>query len=225
MTALADRSRLRPPGPSFWAAPGLLGRMARNRLEVMRAVSARYGDAVRLPLGPKTLYFFNHPDHAKHELTENPGNYHKGIGLVHARRTLGDGLLTSEGELWTKQRRTIQPVFQARRIARQAGAIAEEAVRMADRLHRMVGTGPVDIRHEMTELTLGVLGRTLLDTDLGEYAGIGAAFEAVQDQAIFEMMTLSSVPPWVPLPRQLRFRRARAELQDIVDRLVAYRRS
>ncbi|MFI1194862.1 cytochrome P450 [Micromonospora sp. NPDC020750] len=225
MTAVADRGRLRPPGPSPWTAPVLLGRMARNRLDVMRAVSARHGDAVRLPLGPKTLYFFNHPDHAKHVLAENPGNYHKGIGLVHARRTLGDGLLTSEGELWTKQRKVIQPVFQARRIARQADAVAEEAVRMAARLQRMAGGDPVDIRHEMTELTLGVLGRTLLDADLSEFGGIGEAFEAVQDQAIFEMMSLSAVPTWVPLPRQLRFRRARAELQEIVDRLVAHRRA
>ncbi|WP_428962026.1 cytochrome P450 [Micromonospora fluostatini] len=225
MTAVADRRRLRPPGPSPWTAPTLLGRMARNRLDVMRDVAARYGDAVRLPLGPKTLYFFNHPDHAKYLLAENPGNYHKGIGLVHARRTLGDGLLTSEGELWTKQRKVIQPVFQARRIARQADAIAEEAVGMATRLRRAVGAGPVDIRHEMTELTLGVLGRTLLDADLGEFGGLGTAFEAVQDQAIFEMMSLGAVPTWVPLPRQLRFRRARAELQQIVDRLVTQRRA
>nr|WP_281184504.1 cytochrome P450 [Micromonospora halophytica] len=222
---MTDRSRARPPGPSPITTPVLLARMARNRLDVMRTVSARYGDAVRLPLGPKTLYFFNHPDHAKHVLAENPGNYHKGIGLVHARRTLGDGLLTSEGELWHKQRKVIQPVFQPRRIARQAGAVAEEAERMAARLHRAVGGDPVDIRHEMTELTLGVLGRTLLDADLGEFDGIGAAFEAVQDQAIFEMMSLGTVPTWVPLPRQRRFRRARAELQEIVDRLVAYRRS
>ncbi len=221
---VTEPSRVRPPGPPPWAALGLLAQMARNRLDVMREVSTRYGDAVRLPLGPKTLYFFNHPDHAKHVLAENPGNYHKGIGLVHARRTLGDGLLTSEGELWHKQRKVIQPVFQAKRIALQADAIAQEAERMAVRLERAVGAGPVDVRHEMTELTLGVLGRTLLDTDLGEYAGIGEAFEAVQDQAIFEMMSLSTVPTWVPLPRQIRFRRARAQLQEVVDRMVTHRR-
>src|SRR3970282_199421 len=100
MTAVLDPGRLRPPGPPGWAAVSLLNKMARNRLAVMSSVSARYGDAVRLPLGPKTLYFFNHPDHAKHVLAENSANYHKGIGLIHARRTLGDGLLTSEGELW-----------------------------------------------------------------------------------------------------------------------------
>ncbi|MFD7660558.1 cytochrome P450, partial [Actinosynnema sp. NPDC059797] len=80
--------------------------MARDRLSVMTSVSRRYGDAVRLRLGPKSLHFFNHPDHAKHVLTDNAANYAKGIGLVHARRALGDGLLTSEGEVWKAQRKT-----------------------------------------------------------------------------------------------------------------------
>lgn len=48
---------------------------------------------------PEAAVFFNHPDHAKHVLADNHANYAKGIGLVHARRALGDGLLTSDGEL------------------------------------------------------------------------------------------------------------------------------
>ncbi|MFE4519016.1 cytochrome P450 [Kitasatospora sp. NPDC056783] len=198
--------------------------MAADRLAVMTGAAAAYGDAVRLPLGPKTLYFFNHPDHVRRVLTDNSANYHKGIGLVHARRALGDGLLTSEGELWRAQRKVIQPVFQARRISRQTGAIAEEAALLAGRLRRSAGAGPVDIRQEMTTLTLGVLGRSLLDADLGAYESIGEAFEVVQDQAIFEMMSLGSVPSWVPLPLQLRFRRARAELDRIVAALASERR-
>ncbi|MFJ6216193.1 cytochrome P450 [Streptomyces sp. NPDC092296] len=214
----------RPPGPSRAGTPVLLARMASDRLTVMTRAAATYGDAVRLPLGPKTLYFFNHPDHVRRVLTDNSANYHKGIGLVHARRALGNGLLTSEGELWRSQRKVIQPVFQARRVSRQAGAIGEEAVLLAERLRLSAGAGPVDIRQEMTGLTLGVLGRSLLDADLGAYESIGEAFEVVQDQAIFEMMSLSSVPSWVPLPLQLRFRKARAELDRIVAALADERR-
>jgi cytochrome P450 len=210
----------RPPRPSRASTPLLLARMASDRLAVMTGAAATYGDAVRLPLGPKTLYFFNHPDHVRRVLTDNSTNYHKGIGLMHARRALGNGLLTSEGELWRSQRKVIQPVFQARRVSRQAGAIGEEALRLAERLRLSAGAGPVDIRQEMTGLTLGVLGRSLLDADLGAYESIGEAFEVVQDQAIFEMMSLSSVPSWVPLPLQLRFRRARAELDRIVTALA-----
>jgi cytochrome P450 len=214
-----------PPGVPRWTALGMLTKMVRNRLSVMSSVAAEYGDAVRLPLGPKTLYFFNHPDHAKHVLAENPDNYQKGIGLVHAKRAMGDGLLTSEGELWKEQRRTIRPVLAPRRIQGQAGMIAEEAAAMVARLRERAGDGPVDIRQEMTDLTLGVLGRTLIDADLGEFSSIGESFEAVQDQAIFEMMSLSTVPHWFPLPGALRFRRARKDLQRIVDKLVADRKA
>ncbi|GAA1289167.1 cytochrome P450 [Saccharothrix xinjiangensis] len=210
------------PGPPRGATPGLLVRMARDRLSVMTSVSRRYGDAVRLRLGPKSLHFFNHPDHARHVLTDNAANYTKGIGLVHARRALGDGLLTSEGEVWKAQRKTIQPVFQAKRVNGKAEVIAQEAAGLVERLRRR-GDGPVDISDEMTGLTLGVLGRTLLDADLGAFESIGESFEAVQDQAMFEMMSLGAVPTWLPLPRQRRFRRARADLDRIVARLAAER--
>jgi cytochrome P450 len=215
------RTGARPPGPRRRETLSLMMRMLRNRLEVMTDVAARYGDVSRLPLGPKTMYFFNHPESAKHILADNPGNYHKGIGLVHARRALGDGLLTSEGERWKKQRKTIQPVFQAKRINRQLGAIAEEAESLTARLREQAGRGVVDVRQMMTDLTLGVLGRALLDADLGAFHSIGEDFEVAQDQAIFEMMSLSTVPHWVPLPQHLRFRRARRNLDGIVEQLAA----
>ena len=211
------------PGPPRRQTPGLVRKLMGDRLALMSDAADGYGDAVRIAIGPKTLYFVNHPDYAKHVLADNNGNYHKGIGLVQARRALGDGLLTSEGELWRKQRKAIQPAFQARRIAQQAPAVAEEAAALVARLRSHIGRGPVDVMTEMTGLTLGVLGRTLLDADLGAHGGIGAAFQAMQDQAMFEVVTLSMVPMWVPLPKQLRFRRARRELQAVVNALAAER--
>lgn len=208
-----------PTGPALLRA---LWQLGRDRLGLMTS-AATYGDAVRLGVGPRALYFFNHPDQAKHVLADNSQNYHKGIGLSHARRALGDGLLTSEGELWRKQRKVIQPVFQAKRIAQQAGVVAEEAAHLVDRLRAHRGGEPVDVVQEMTGLTLGILGRTLLDADLSGHQSVGLAFQAMQDQAMFEMASMSMVPMWVPLPKQLRFRRARRELQRVVDLLVAER--
>ncbi|MGA5895055.1 cytochrome P450 [Streptomyces venetus] len=212
-----------PPGPPRSAAIALLPRMIRNRLEVMAQIAADYGDTARIPLGPKTLYLFNHPDHARHILADNAANYHKGIGLIQARRVMGDGLLTSEGDLWRKQRKVIQPVFQPKRIARQADSIVTEAEALIDRLRTHIGGKPVDMREEMTALTLGVLGRTLLDADLGAFDSVGDAFETVQNQAMFEMMSLGMVPLWLPLPRALRFRKAQRYLQRITDTLAAQR--
>jgi enediyne biosynthesis protein E7 len=209
-----------PDGPPGHPLIGNLLYVQRDRLGLMMSAVREYGDAVRIRMGPKTLYLFNHPEHAKHVLSENHANYRKGLGLVHARRALGDGLLTSEGELWRSQRRAVQPAFQRERVAQAAEVIAEEADRMLGRWRARPGS-TVNLVNEMTQLTLGVLGRFLLRADLGSTGHIGAAFEAVQDQAMFEMVTLNAVPPWLPLPRQLRFRRARRELDALVQRLVA----
>jgi enediyne biosynthesis protein E7 len=212
-----------PPGPPRRATFGLLRQLIGDRLGLMTSAAQQYGDAVRIAVGPKKLYFFNHPEHAKHVLADNSANYHKGFGLAQAKRALGDGLLTSEGELWRKQRKIIRPAFQSRRIAAQAGVIAEEAAQLVARLRAYEGRGPVDVLAEMNGLTIGVLGRALLDADLGVFGSIAHSFEAVQDQAMFEAVSLSMVPTWVPLPRQLRFKRARRDLQRIVDTLVAER--
>jgi cytochrome P450 len=209
-----------PPGPPLLATPALFTRLIRDRLGLMKAATDTYGDAVRLRIGPQTLYFFNHPDYAKHVLADNAAAYHKGIGLAQARRALGDGLLTSEGELWRRQRDTIQPAFQRGRLAAQAGILAEEAGKFTRRLRSRQGDGPVDVAREVTGLTLGVLGRTLLTADLGGSRSVGQAFEAVQDQAMFEMVSLSLVPVWVPLPKQVRFHLARGQLKRVTDRLL-----
>jgi enediyne biosynthesis protein E7 len=215
-----------PPGPPRRAAPSILRRLRADRLGLMSEAVRDYGDAVLVAIGPKKLYIFNHPDHAKHVLADNAANYHKGIGYTEAKRALGDGLLTSEGALWKEQRRTIQPVFQHKRIAAQADVIVDEALGLVERLRAHLGAGrPVDVLDEITALTLGVLGSTLLDADLGAFESVGHSFEAVQDQAMFEMETLGLVPRWLPLKGQREFRTARADLARIVETLVAQRKA
>ena len=212
-----------PPGPPRRETPRLLRQLHGDRLALMTQATQRYGDAVRLAIGPKTLYLFNSPESARHVLADNAANYHKGIGLQQAKRALGDGLLTSEGALWKEQRKVIKPVFQQRRIALQAGIVAEEGAALVDRLRARCGSGPVDVVQEMTGLTVGVLGRALLDADLGAFESIGHSFEAVQDQAMFDMVTLGAVPAALPLPKQRRFRAARQDLERVVAHLVADR--
>jgi cytochrome P450 len=213
------------PGPPLHAVPGLLRKLWADRLSLLSDAADEFGDVVRFSMGPKTIYFFNHPDHAKHVLTDNAGNYHKGMGLAEARRRiLGDGLLTSEGELWRQQRRIISPAFRRERIAGFAGVVADAGEALVRRLDSRAGEGPVDLVSEMTALTMDVLGKTLLDTDLTPLHMLGPAFEVAQDQAMWEMLTLGAVPLWLPLPRNLRFRSARRELEEAVRALLSARR-
>jgi cytochrome P450 len=221
VSATAARHR-HPPMLRGWPAIGHLPQVGTDRLGLMMRAFRAHGEAVRIPMGPKMLYLFNHPDHVKRVLTENPGNYRKGLGQEHARRALGDGLLTSEGAVWKRQRKAVQPAFHRDRVAAATDVIVAEGEQALARWRRSP-QGAVDLVHEMTQLTLGVLGHFLLQVDLGGWQMIGDSFEAVQEQAIFEMVTLNLVPTWVPLPRQLRFRSARQELAQLVNQLTAQR--
>jgi enediyne biosynthesis protein E7 len=210
------------PGPPLHAVPGLLRKLWFDRLALLADAAAEYGDVVRFSMGPKTIYLFNHPDHAKHVLADNAANYHKGMGLSQARRILGDGLLTSEGDIWRRERRTLAPAFRRERLIGFAGVVTDAASDLIARLDASAGTGaPIDLVHEMTQLTMSVLGRTLLDADLSPLRILGPAFEVTQDQAMFEMVTLGAVPLWLPLPRNRRFRVARRQLAGAVASLVA----
>jgi cytochrome P450 len=212
------------PGPGPLALPGLLRKLWTDRLSLLADATSEYGDVVRLSMGPKTIYFFNHPGHAKHVLADNAANYRKGMGLIEARRRLlGDGLLTSEGDLWRQQRRTIAPAFRRERIAGFASVVIDEATALLDRLAAHLGGEPVDVVAEMTRLTIGVLGQTLFDMDLSPLRALGGAFEVAQDQAMFEMVTLGALPLWLPAARNRRFRAARRQLDDAVAALLAQR--
>ncbi|WP_433550357.1 cytochrome P450 [Micromonospora zamorensis] len=222
--SLAASRRRTYPGPPPWATPGLLRKLWGDRLGLLSDAADKYGDVVRFSMGPKTLYFFNHPDHARHVLTDNAANYHKGLGLAEARRRiLGDGLLTSEGETWRAQRRVISPAFRRERIAGFAGVVADAGTQLTQRLESQAGN-VVDLAEEMTALTMDVLGRTLLDADLSPLSFLGPAFEAAQEQAMFEMVTLGALPLWMPLPRHRRFRAAKRQIEDAVRTLVESRR-
>jgi cytochrome P450 len=115
-------------------------------------------------------------------------------------------------------------VFQHKRIAGRADVIVDEALALVERLRAHRG-GRADVLSEITSLTLGVLGSTLLDADLGAFDSVGHSFESVQDQAMFEMETLGLVPRWLPLKGQLTFRKARAHLEEVVEILVAQRKA
>src|SRR5580698_10489704 len=120
------------PGTPMRQIPGLMRKLWFDRIRLLADAADEFGDAVRFRMGPKTLYYFNHPDHAKHVLADNSANYHKGIGLAEARRLiLGDGLLTSEDEVWKHQRRIIQPAFRRDRLAGFASVVTDAGQALA----------------------------------------------------------------------------------------------
>ena len=84
---------------------------------MMVSMQAEHGDIAHWRIGPQDIYLFSHPDLIRDVLVTNQKNFHKSRGLERARRLLGNGLLTSEGEFHLRQRRLAQPAFHRQRIA------------------------------------------------------------------------------------------------------------
>src|SRR5260370_31561079 len=97
-----------------------------DSLERMTELFARLGDIYRVfvPARGSYTYVIHHPDDVKRVLVSNHRNYTKGVGLDRVRILLGKGIMTSEGELWKRQRYMMQPFFHRRVITECAGVIA-----------------------------------------------------------------------------------------------------
>lgn len=175
-------------------------------------------DAVRIPLGRRDLYYFTQPDHAQRILASSADNYVKGIGQAQARKALGTGLLTSEGQAWASSREALRPLFAKTRGEFHARIVDQESLSFVDQLARG-GSATKSLRRVVTAYTLEVLGPTLMGRDLRIYTGLGKAFDSIQSQAVFEMLTLNAIPANNVLPSSRRFTQALAYLDDVVSHL------
>src|SRR6201987_3183678 len=128
-----------------------------DSLEQMLELFARHGDPYRVfvPARRSYTYVIHHPDDVKRVLVTNHRNYTKGLGLDRVKILLGLGLMTSEGELWKRQRYMMQPLFHRRVITEFAGLIAAANDRLLLRWEGLASRGePVNLTDEMSELAL-----------------------------------------------------------------------
>jgi len=135
-------------------------------------LAARYGGAVRVPFAPRRWWFvLSRPEHAEHVLATNQDNYVKAFTYRPLRALVGNGLLTSEGEMWRKHRRLIQPVFSRRDVTGFGPQMTAPARRLARRWAGLADGSLVDVAREMSALTLEIVGLALFGADLTDDAG------------------------------------------------------
>ncbi len=211
-----------PPGPDGRPSIANLIELRRDPLIMFTRLAREYGDIAHFTIGPQHIFLLSHPDLIRDVLVTNQRNFVKGRGLEQAKRVLGNGLLTSEGELHLRQRRLIQPAFHRQRIANYAGTVVTCADRLSNRWQK---GATCDIAAEMASLTLAVVGKTLFDTDVEDQADeIGAALTDLLQ--VFTIFTLpfANLLERLPLPSNRRFQRAHARLRATVERMIAERR-
>jgi cytochrome P450 len=209
------------PGPRTYNMFGELAHIRRDRLGFVLRMARNYGDIVRFRMGPRVLHLVSEPDGVRHVLQANYKNYKKGVGIAQAKQWLGEGLVTSEGELWARHRRIIQPAINRDRLAVLSPFIVSAALEMLERWRFAAGSRyTIDVASEMMALTLKIIAQVLFKTDLSNVQELGEAFAASLQDAMDRMTAVVMLPDWLPVPGKLRFRRALRTLEATVYDII-----
>jgi cytochrome P450 len=210
--------------------PGPRGRLrslgfARDPLNFMERLFREYGDLVRISFFGYPIYLVAHPDGVKHVLQENHRNYLKSFDYKILARLLGQGLVTSEGSLWLRQRRLMQPMFHRQKIAAFGDMMTDCTLRMLETWRaRAERREAIEVSNEMMRLTLEIVGRALFTMDLtGQADTIGRWLTIANER--FGQFDMGMLVSWLPTPGNLRFRRAVSELRRITLDVIARRRA
>lgn len=215
-------TRRLPPGPR--RAIPLAGLLAYRKgpLPFFQNLAAQYGDISYFRLGPQEAFFLNHPDYVREVLVSNHQNFIKGLALQRAKRLLGEGLLTSEGEFHRRQKRLAQPAFHRARVATYAVVMTDYASQTGERWR---DGETVDMSEEMMRLTLGIVGKTLFDADVvSDAREVGEAMTVVMDLFNTISIPFFDLLQKLPLPQLRRFDKAKVKLDAIIFRLIEERR-
>ena len=194
----------------------------RDPLAFLQRAAREYGDIVYFKMGPQHVYFLNHPDYIKDVLVTHNQNFVKGRALQRSKRLLGEGLLTSEGEVHRRQRRLAQPAFHKHRIASYGQMMTGYAERMSTRWN---DGATVNMSQEMMRLTLGIVGKTLFDADVeSEAQEIGESLNTLMELFNAMLLPFSELLEKLPLPQNRRFQTAKDRLDATIFRMIDERR-
>jgi cytochrome P450 len=220
---MADATRNKfPPGPTDGFKGWSFGPLNANPLEYFTKLARDYGDVAGMRVLNFKSIFINHPDAIEEVLVTNARKFTKGKVLRANRHVFGEGLLTSEGEFWLRQRRLAQPAFHRGRIASYASTMVEYTQRLIEDWR---DGEERDAHKEMMRLTLQIVGKTLFDADVARDArDVGKSLELLLEIGADFRRTIL-IPHWVPTPTNLRVKREVAQIEKILYRIIAERRA
>jgi cytochrome P450 len=203
----------RPPGPKGHFLLGVLPEVRREDVKFASRVAREYGDIVFLRVVNIPTYLISHPRYIEEVLVTNYRNFIKAVYLRESRRLFGEGLLTSDGDTWLRERRIGQRAFRHEHI----DTYAETIVAYTERMLESWQAGEIhDVHRGMMRLTLEIIARVLFGRDLADELEDAAAAINVYLEQFADRFGMYAVPEWIPTPGNVRYRRAMRSLDGII---------
>ena len=223
---MTEQTPTRAPGPRGLPLVGSALPFRKDPVGFMLKAWRDYGDIVRLNIRGKTVHLVTRPEHIQHVLVSRRDNYYKGYGYHDQKLLLGEGLITSDGELWEQQHRLMQPFFTPRGVGHFTDIMFDATRRMLERwAPKADGRQAVQVDDEMARLTGNIIVHILFGRDLD--AGSSPIDEAFQYCIGFidrRSADLIALPMFLPTAANRRFKRYLAALYRYIDERVSEHR-
>lgn len=216
------------PGPRGQGPLGSLREAWADPIGLLEGGVRTHGDLVRFRFAWLRYHLVADLDAVHRVVVENAKGYKKSRNYEGLRVLLGDGLLTSEGDTWRKNRRLAQPAFARAHLDGFARTMARSTLALVHGWDARVSAGAteLDLHAEMMRLTLRIVGLTLLGADLeGDANELGRDLEVALKWANAYVESVVRVPPWVPTPTNVRFVRSKRAILEVVNRVITQRRA
>lgn len=192
-----------------------------------RRFAAECGPCFSLLDGVRRVVCVADPTLVQQVMVDRQKHYHKSVGYDVLKPMLGQGLLTSEGDFWRKQRRLLQPAFHKSSIAAFAAVMEEEARRTEAAFFQAAQKGEsVDVSAAMNRCTMAIVARCLLGTLIpGSMDRISEHLAWLNHDANRRVMQPLHWPMWLPTPRNRTAKLHLNGLLELIRDLIAGRRS
>jgi cytochrome P450 len=214
----------RPPGPKGLPVLGNMLDFSRDVLRYYIEWARDYGDIVSLRLAGWPVVLLNNPDYAEYVLVRNPRNFIKfPLFFRHVRAIFGQGLLTSEGEFWHRQRRLAAPAFHPQRVASYGDVMVQDTERM---LATWQPGELRDVHADMMALTLRIAAKTLFNAEVDkDVAEIGQAFNTIVEEIARRVRRPLRIPDAIPTPGNIRYLRGVRRIDRLVNAIIKERQA
>lgn len=200
---------------------GVALHLRRNPLDFFSEVVRRYGDRVEIRVLGRRILLLTNPADVHDVLVRNAADFGRSTEVESLRPVFGDGIYSSEGERWRKQKKALQPAFHHERMMKYTSIIVE---RMKERVTKWRHADRLDAFKEMTGFTRDVISEVVF----GEEAIRDANAITNSVSVVFDLRTeVLYLSLWrrFPCPRSRRWNRAMTILHSAINKMIVDRRS
>lgn len=227
-TALAEKwlsafTQPRPAGPRGLDTIRSQIEFSSDQIGFFRRVHRTYGDVSSFRLGTFDAWLICDPELIDELLLKHHDDLMKDALTHELDELLGRGLLTSEGDFWKRQRKLASPALRRRQIESYADSMVRLTTEMVDRWE---DGEVVDLHHDMMDLTLRIVVKTLFNLDVS--GDVSEVEEPLEDAMHFFHIMAHTLwrflPDFVPTPTKARFHAALRQLDKVILGLIQQRK-